>query len=633
MKCIRCFSDIQLLFCLAVATVKRLAILFLVIIALVGCAGDSSSDNDDFTTDATGDDSSNSDYNYTDLRTYQWHLVNTGQETFATYSGTVGEDMNQETAYAEETTGKGVIVAIVDTGLEIAHVDLSDNIVSGESWNFLDNSTDPTCSDTDGDHGTSVAGLIGALDNKVGGRGVAPAVSLKGFNLLSSTQTTTQEIAALGGSSSRPSSSDVDIFNMSYGYENNYDFKIDEDVEDQFIYGVNYLRDEKGAIYVKSNGNGFESFGTASCDDANDHGLTCQNGNMDPENAIPWVISVAALNADGIKSSYSTAGSNTWISAPGGEFGINQSYLESLGYSIDDVDEYFEPALVTTDQTGCDSGYAQNHNSSVETSLYNAFQSNDNDLNDNCSFTSVFNGSSSAAPLVSGSIALMLEANSNLTWRDVKHILATTARVVDSSESGVSISMDDGETIVADYGWVENRAGYHFHNWYGFGAIDVDEAVEMAKNYTANSLGTLSSVIITSDTLSSTIPDASSDGCTETLYVEDDLTIESVQITISITHSNVGDIGISLTSPEGTSTVLLNVMNGFSGTEDLDEMVLLSNTFYGESSKGTWTLKIVDAKENTPGGHGSTPGRSKDGTSGGSEDGTLNNWKLTIYGH
>ena len=46
------------------------------------------------------------------------------------------------------------------------------------------------------------------------------------------------------------------------------------------------------------------------------------------------------------------------------------------------------------------------------------------------------NGTSSATPVTSGSLALILEANPNLTWRDVKYIIAKTATKVDPEFAG-----------------------------------------------------------------------------------------------------------------------------------------------------------------------------------------------------
>ena len=119
------------------------------------------------------------------LYKHSWHLDNTGQANFADNGGTSGADLNVDLQVAQGIDGTGVVVSVVDEGLEIAHEDLAPNIIAGRSWDFTDNDNDPTNSDLYGDHGTSVAGIIAADGfNKIGGRGVAPDVGLIGSNFL-----------------------------------------------------------------------------------------------------------------------------------------------------------------------------------------------------------------------------------------------------------------------------------------------------------------------------------------------------------------------------------------------------------------------------------------------------------------
>ena len=106
----------------------------------------------------------------------------------------------------------------------------------------------------------------------------------------------------------------------------------------------------------------------------------------------------------------------------------------------------------------------------------NTFQSAEHAENASCNYTSNFNGTSSAAPTVAGVIALMLDANENLSWRDVKRILASTSVQVDSTKEKILNS-------VVQYKWITNAAGYKHHNWYGFGMIDAAAAVTAATNY------------------------------------------------------------------------------------------------------------------------------------------------------
>ena len=70
----------------------------------------------------------------------------------------------------------------------------------------------------------------------------------------------------------------------------------------------------------------------------------------------------------------------------------------------------------------------------------------------------------------------------------MKHILATTARRVDPDIAPVTVPLSDGE-YVAEPPWTVNAAGRRFHNWYGFGAVDVDAAIRAARTFVAGSLG------------------------------------------------------------------------------------------------------------------------------------------------
>ncbi len=528
------------------------------------------------------------------LAVQQWHLKNTGQNAFADGVGVAGIDINVEPVFSTfGFTGNGVIAAVVDTGLEIAHEDLAANIVLNGSWDFINSDTDPTNTVTTGDHGTSVAGLIAMARNTVGGIGVAPGASLKGFNFLSA-QTEQNFLDSLGGSTSTPDSSDVFVFNQSFGISPTDDVTIDPLDEAQYLSGVTNLRGGKGALYVKAAGNGFSGCGPTSC----------ENANFDPANTLPYQIVAGAVNADGIKASYSTTGSAIWVSAPGGEFGRNMTVSPGLP-AID-----YEPAMVTTDQSGCTNGYSK---TGVNTSNFN----NGGAPNTLCNYTNTMNGTSSATPVTVGAIALILEANPALTWRDVKHILASTARQIDAARAAVSVTLGNGGAYIAEPAWTTNFAGFKFHNWYGFGMINASAAVNMARTYTLGQLGTLANTsFIASGALGLAIPDDSTVGATNALNVPNTpgvQTIEAVQIRVSATHTFTGDLGIELISPKGTRSVLKNIRDGFGGSANLSNMVLLSNAFYGENPTGTWTIKAIDGDA--------------------LDTGTLDNWGIRVYGH
>lgn len=556
------------------------------------------------------------------LAAQQWYVRNTGQTGYADNAGTAGEDLQLAATYAAGWSGVGVKVAVVDSGLEIGHEDLADNVVPG-SWNFLNSTSDPTSTVVTGDHGTSVAGIIGMVyGNGLGGQGVAPSVTLNGYNFISSSQVDAYFTLAMGQSTATPGtgpvSADVSVFNQSFGSGSTSPEPVNGVREAVYANGVSTLRGGLGAVYVKSAGNGFRSLGdtivnctatirsTANCCAARAQGTTCQNASMDPANTLPYNVVVGALNANGLRSSYSTAGSALWVSAPGGEYGLNAAV-----YGGGAVSWAYDPAMVTTDQSGCAAGYAQ---AGAGSSTFDEGGA----PNGSCNYTSTFNGTSSAAPSTSGAVALLLDAAPGLTWRDVKHVLASTARVVDPLEPEVTVSTLAHGPYVAEQGWVQNAAGYWFSNWYGFGAIDVDQAVAVATSPVTPYVPLppmKTSSPYSSGTLSLPIPDADATGASSAITVPVAVgitSIEAIQVQVSAAHPYLGDLGIELTSPSGTKSILLNVNNGFNGA-NFSGAQFASNAFYGEAAAGPWTLRVVD------GAAGDT--------------GTLTGWSIRIYGH
>ena len=92
------------------------------------------------------------------------------------------------------------------------------------------------------------------------------------------------------------------------------------------------------------------------------------------------------------------------------------------------------PAIMTTDQSSCTKGYVKTTSASTN-AVNTVFGGSGHSKNSNCNYSSTFNGTSSAALVTSVAVALILEANPSLTWRDVKHILAGTSDQVDASIS------------------------------------------------------------------------------------------------------------------------------------------------------------------------------------------------------
>ncbi|MCO4795042.1 MAG: S8 family serine peptidase [Bacteriovoracaceae bacterium] len=569
-------------------------ILICIIIIFQSCGGSGGSSGN-------GDPSGNSgftisgpdraDYNVPNpldpLANYQWHLDNKGLKFYTQVTNKQDEDINQSPVRNMAFSGHGVLVAVSDNGTEASHPDIYANIVPEYQRNYTSDNpgswsqpASPTGTDGIAAHGTAVAGLIAGVDgNSEGIMGVAPRSKLAIFKYVGTGGNLNKAIDQANGP--------FDIFNYSYGRSSCMFIDLPQTLIDQFKYGVENLRDGKGAIYIKAGGNEYIS-GLDDCSDGA-QGKYYGNSNLEEEHSYPWLVVVGAYNASGYSASYSTPGSSLWIVAPGGEFGIDYA------------------AIITTDLTGCDQGMSHNQTS------YTTFDEGSPE-NSNCNYTNSMNGSSAATPIVSGAVALILEANPNLTWRDVKYILAKSARKIDSLRN--STPHPQGANLqnhTYQDGWLTNSAGYHFHNWYGFGSVDATAAVQLAENY-STTLPTLQETEWVNQNLNinASIPDANSTGVSNTISVSSNLRIEAVQIKISIDHTYAGDLGVELTSPSGMKSILMNINSNIL-EQNLNDVLLLSNAFYGESSSGNWTLKVIDGAP--------------------ADEGTLKSWKINFFGH
>ncbi|GLS28065.1 S8 family serine peptidase [Marinibactrum halimedae] len=639
--------------------------------------------------------SSVEDYNNSDpLYSMQWHLNNTGQTAEAVNPGDAGNDVNTFGAHFDfGVFGESVKVAVVDSGLAIAHEDLVENVLEGRSRNYVTGTNDPTppSESLGGDHGTSVAGLIASRGfNGVGGRGVAPLAKLMGFNWLEN-QAYEYWVETHGGEGV---TDDALVINQSYGFSPfwpiNFDSFSNASEEDHLADVTESANNGRGIAFVKSAGNSFNylrnfagAFAFELDEDGNALPAICKafdistnlpkcqassvytpdfiispyyrdpNGTQvkslpaqiaatEPSNASFYHTTISALSAaesvdeNGNKngdllSSYSTVGSSVWVSAHGGEFGSNN------------------PAMVTTDIEGCEAGYAREGQSGF-------FNGGSHPENLECNYTSTFNGTSSAAPVASGVFALILDANPKLTWRDAKDILAKTATKIGENFEPITVETGSGE-FVAEPGWITNAAGYDFHNWYGFGRVDATAAVEMALSEDYQPLPELKVTDFIEHKLPEIkyIPDGKVFGRksrTQSLFVKEDLTVEAVQVKLSIRHERDTDLAVELISPKGTSSMVVTprsmlvldqgqkvspeIEEGLDTQVDFNDTVLLSNAFYGEPSKGKWKLKVTDTNSGEFVFYGfslETREFTEIKTPNNLRFGRLEDWSIRIYGH
>jgi subtilisin-like proprotein convertase family protein len=179
-------------------------------------------------------------------------------------------------------------------------------------------------------------------------------------------------------------------------------------------------------------------------------------------------------------------------------------------------------------------------------------------------------------------IALILEVNPDLGWRDVQAILALSARQTDPD----------------DESWVTNGAGLRHSNKYGFGIVNASSAVTMAKtwvNYPPEIELTAKSGVI-----DLVIPDDPDKTVESTLTIEQGqagFTVESVVVFIGYQHVKRGNLKIVLTSPSGTvSAIHPSKRNENTILSEGTKWELMTVSNWGESPVGNWTLSITDER-------------------------------------
>ena len=500
-------------------------------------------------------------------RVYPQILEACGNATNAIYGPTVdplfacqwhlrqsnGEDVNVKPVWDVGLMGEGINVAVVDTGMDWTHEDLFDNVDSSLNHDYTG----------EGDiyhpfshHGTNVAGLIAARDNDQGVRGVAPRATIYGYNLLDApTLAGSDDISDFDIAHAASNNAGVTaISNNSWGPVDGTDADGAPALWELAIEnGVTGGYDGKGVFYVWAAGNGH---------------LRGDDSNLDGLANFYAVTAACAVNELGARSTYSEMGANLWVCAPS-----NNPFEE--GYR----------SIVTTENS------------------------------DRYSYT--FGGTSAATPIVSGVAALVREANPDLTWRDVKLILAETARKNDPTNPG----WQDGARM---YGLASDR--YHFNHEYGFGVVDAAAAVDLAKTWT--NLPPMQEAGIHSAKIDRLIPDAydaaSIETVTLTLTLDLDTGIEFtefVEINTVFQHNSFRDLDIELESPSGAVSRLAVPFDTFTDDDDPEGDYIPMRGPYrfgsakhlGEDPNGVWTLRITDIYRLGAG--------------------SIESWGITVYGH
>jgi subtilisin-like proprotein convertase family protein len=468
----------------------------------------------------------------------QWHLK------FGSQSGALpGTDVNIDTVWSYPTVGaglrgRGIYVGIVDDGLETGHPDLAANVVTsiGRDWNGGDTDPNPETGD---DHGTACAGNVAAVGNNgIGVSGTAPEAKLVGMRLISTTAGDTAEADAMTWKAT--GAQIIHILSNSWGPSDD-----GTTLEGPGTFTLAALksavetgRNGKGTIITWAGGNG---------------GAYNDNSNYDGYANSIYTIAVGAFDSQSRQASYSEQGANLVICAP------SNGSSPALG-------------IITVDRLGL-LGY---NNGAISAEISNP------------DYTQTFGWTSSAAPTLSGIIALILEANPNLGWRDVQEIIMRSAKKVNDTDA-------DWKTQIAPDNINHNHK-------FGAGLIDAAAAVNMAVNWVNLSAQLRRRIPQTG--LNLAIPNKNTAGITREFVItpQDNLRVEHVTVTVNINHSARGNLKITLTSPNGTVSRLAEVHSDMN--DNYANWTFMTVRNWGESALGTWLLKVTDESDasNTAGG-------------------------------
>ncbi|XP_043936894.1 proprotein convertase subtilisin/kexin type 7 [Protopterus annectens] len=457
-----------------------------------------------------------------------------------------GMDINVTGVWERNVTGKGVTVVVVDDGVEHTIKDIEPNYSPEGSYDLNSNDPDPMPhpdEENDNHHGTRCAGEIAAVPNN---NFCAVGVAY---------ESRIAGIRVLDGPLT--DSMEAIAFNKHYQINDIYSCSWGPDDDGKTVDGPHALgkaalqhgviagRKGFGSIFVVASGNG---------------GQNNDNCNYDGYANSVYTVTIGAVDEIGRMPFYA------------------EECASMLAVTFSSGDKLMRN-IVTSDWdlqkgTGCTEGHS---------------------------------GTSAAAPIAAGMIALMLQVRPCLTWRDIQNIIVFTAT-----------KYEDRHAV-----WETNGAGFHHSHQHGFGLLNAWRLVNAAKIWeSVPYLASYSSPVIKEE---KTIPLSPEQLSPEQLQVvwkvtEADLllsgmkTLEHVAVTVTITHPRRGYLEIMLYCPSNMSSLI-----GPTRSIDSDPFGFTDWTFstvrcWGEKAEGTYRMVITDNSDSSP------------------NLGKLKQWQLTLYG-
>ena len=471
----------------------------------------------------------------------QWYISNTGQR------GAQGYDLNLLPIWGRYS-GNGLIIAVNDDGMDLQHPDLAANLLVSLAYDGVRQtlgqgfqSSDPEINS----HGTVVGSIIAMVaNNGLGGSGIAWGAKIVPALVMGEGGPDNMNAQVFLSNLNANAAISVNSWGQDAAFQENFGETgrlSDQEWGAVLARLVSEGRGGLGMVIAVSGGNARES--------GADVGLSNFTSNK-------FTIAVGAITHDGKPTDYSSQGASLLITAPGG-VGAENAALDS-GFGI-----------FSADVSG-----ALGYNSLDGAAGNFAFQNQ---------------GTSYSQPMVAAITALMLEANSKLGFRDVMSILALTARKTDATNN----------SWVQQSGAEWNLGGMHFSRDFGYGLVDAAAAVRLAESW-AGGTNTMTNWIRAegvSATPSGTIPDNTPNEFFQaTAKVTQGITIERLEVDIVLTAAQSNQLKALLISPSGTTHTLFDRPLTSDGTASAWPYIFTMGltAFMGETSEGTWTLRLFD---------------------------------------
>jgi len=424
-----------------------------------------------------------------------------------------------------------------------------------------------------GTHATLIAGIIGAADDGAGAVGVAPGATLDSEAIGSPTNTTGEATGI----------DDANLMDWSkYDVVNN-SFQVTPPFSAQYLSGSSGPTDLTALQNAVQNGRG--GLGTIVIFGGGNSRASGQTTNDFTETNSPYEITVGGIDAPSDLGAlqisgapFSDPGATILVSAP-----ANQ--VTSTG-------------VVYTNQFG------QQFGADYQTA----------------------EGTSFATPIVAGVVALMLQANPNLTYEDVQTILAYSADMVDPSDASpfaTNAPAGSGWTYNGATNW--NGGGLHYSQDYGFGEVDALAAVRLAETWqTGSGAGTTILELAGSKNNQSLAGGSFTDQTSNSIPFATPPAIEYVQVSVDLQNVVLNDLVITITSPTGVVSTLMYHPGGTSGNAASDP------TDYGLTSSFDYTFGTVADRGEAFSADAWTISISDDNASGEASQASLVSWGVTV---